>query len=95
MNLLIFQDPDTRFTRCQDFQHSMTVSPVDPQALAKQEEQESKAHWRTKTGWIYPGKRSMIESNVHPSKPHISRIEELREVSGFLIFSWEVTNVTG
>ncbi|XP_025106751.1 uncharacterized protein LOC112571726 isoform X2 [Pomacea canaliculata] len=73
------EDPDTRFTRCQDFQHSMTVSPVDPQALAKQEEQESKAHWRTKTGWIYPGKRSMIESNVHPSKPHISRIEELRE----------------
>ena len=75
-----FQEPDTRFTYCQEFHHSMTVVPVNVEALKKAEKAESQARWKTETGWIYPGMKSMLECNEHPQRPNTARIEELQEV---------------
>jgi hypothetical protein len=75
------QKPDTRFTRAPEFHHSGTVVPVDVKALEKEEAAASKALWRTPTGWIYPGRRTMQEANAHPKKPDSARVDELREVS--------------
>ena len=58
----------------------MTVVPVNVEAVKKQEEKESKDAWKTPGGWVFPGKKTMIESNKHPNKPHISRVEELSMV---------------
>ncbi|XP_070192982.1 uncharacterized protein [Littorina saxatilis] len=73
------EQPDTRFTRCQEFLHSSTIVPVNLEALAKEEAEASRKLWRSPSGWIYPGKRSMVESNAHPNKPHPARIDELQE----------------
>ncbi|XP_076468773.1 uncharacterized protein LOC143299450 isoform X2 [Babylonia areolata] len=79
LRTVLQEQEDTRFTRSQDFQHSGTVVPVDVDDLAKEEVRRSKELWRTPTGWIYPGRRSMIESNVHPKRPSTARVDELKE----------------
>ncbi|KAL8603356.1 hypothetical protein ACOMHN_039719 [Nucella lapillus] len=78
-NRLQQQQPNSRFTRSQDFHHSSTVVPVNVQALAKRDAQLSRSLWRTHTGWIYPGKKTMVEGNVHPKRPHYARVDELKE----------------
>ena len=60
--------------------------PVDVTALEKAEAEALKKMWRTPTGWIYPGKRTMSESNTHPKKPHPARVEELEEVRDLVFF---------
>ncbi|XP_071128270.1 uncharacterized protein [Mytilus edulis] len=76
---MLAQNPDTRYTYCQDYHHSMTVVPVNVEALKKQAEVESKARWKTEKGLIYPGFRTMQESNIHPKKPGTPRRDSLRE----------------
>lgn len=79
-NVCLFQDADTRYTYCQDYLHSMTVVPVNIEALKKQEKLDSKACWKTEEGWIYPGIKTTEEDNVHPKKPHVAKVDELKEV---------------
>nr|XP_022302036.1 uncharacterized protein LOC111110021 isoform X1 [Crassostrea virginica]XP_022302037.1 uncharacterized protein LOC111110021 isoform X1 [Crassostrea virginica]XP_022302039.1 uncharacterized protein LOC111110021 isoform X1 [Crassostrea virginica] len=76
---MLAEEPDTRFTYCQEFHHSMTVVPVNVEALKKAEKAESQARWKTEKGWIYPGMKSMLECNEHPQRPNTARIEELQE----------------
>ncbi|XP_064632936.1 uncharacterized protein LOC135491169 isoform X2 [Lineus longissimus] len=70
--------PDHRFTYCHEYQHSMTVVPVNVEEVRKHQEELSRSQWRTDKGWVYPGVRNMIESNVHPRKPVEPRIDELK-----------------
>ncbi|XP_067683346.1 uncharacterized protein [Haliotis asinina] len=69
--------PDTRYTYCQDYHHSMTVVPVNPEALQKEAEEKAKALWRTESGFVYPGMKSMQDSNIHPKRPDDARTQEL------------------
>ncbi|XP_062581954.1 uncharacterized protein LOC134243735 isoform X3 [Saccostrea cucullata] len=77
---MLAEEPDTRFTYCQEFHHSMTVVPVNVEALKKAEKEESRARWKTESGWIYPGMKSTLECNEHPRRPDTARIEELHEL---------------
>ena len=79
----MLQDADTRYTYCQDYLHSMTVVPVNVEALKKQEKSDSKARWKTEDGWIFPGMKESLEDNVHPKKPHVATVDELQEVQFF------------
>ncbi|XP_021347646.1 uncharacterized protein LOC110446691 isoform X2 [Mizuhopecten yessoensis] len=76
---MLAEHPDTRYTYCQDYHHSMTVVPVNVEALKKQAQEEAKARWKTDSGWIYPGMKTMQECNVHPGRPNTARVEELTE----------------
>ncbi|XP_069101496.1 uncharacterized protein [Argopecten irradians] len=76
---MLAEHPDTRYTYCQDYHHSMTVVPVNVEALKKQAQKETKERWKTETGWIYPGMKTMQECNVHPGRPDTARAEELTE----------------
>lgn len=76
---MLAKDPDTRYTYCQEYLHSMTVVPVNVEALKKQEKLESEAQWKTEEGWIYPGMQSTLEANQHPKHPHPARVDELQE----------------
>lgn len=78
--IVVLQNPDTRYTYCQDYHHSMTVVPVNVEAMKKKAEWDSKQKWKTEKGFIYPGMKSMLECNVHPSKPDPARLDELQEV---------------
>ncbi|XP_052781235.1 uncharacterized protein LOC128217855 isoform X2 [Mya arenaria] len=76
---MLAKDPDTRYTYCQEYLHSMTVVPVNVEALKKQEKAESEAQWKTEDGFVYPGVKTTLEANQHPKKPHTARIDELEE----------------
>ena len=73
-------------TYCPDFHHSMTVVPVNTEELARQAKVDSISAWRSPSGWHYPGKKTMIDSNVHPLKLHPARVDQLQEVFFFLYF---------
>ncbi|XP_056000936.1 uncharacterized protein LOC130048351 isoform X2 [Ostrea edulis] len=76
---MLAEEPDTRFSYCQEFHHSMTVVPVNVEAVKKEEKAESRARWKTEKGWIYPGMKPTLECNEHPQRPNTARIEELQE----------------
>lgn len=63
----------------------MTVVPVNVEALKKQEALESKARWKTEEGWIFPGMETSLTDNENPKKPHPARVDELNEVSDFVL----------
>lgn len=74
------KEPDRRYTYCPTYHHSMTVVPVNVEAQKKQAEQGSKDAWKTTTGWVFPGKKTMIESNKHTQRPDVARAEDLQRV---------------
>ncbi|KAL4225876.1 hypothetical protein ACF0H5_013865 [Mactra antiquata] len=76
---MLAKEPDTRFTYCQDYLHSMTVVPVNLEELKIQDKLESEARWQTEDGWIYPGMKTTLEANEHPKQPHPARVDELYE----------------
>ncbi|XP_041347622.1 uncharacterized protein LOC121367489 isoform X2 [Gigantopelta aegis] len=76
IRLMLAQNPDTRYTYSQAY-NNMTVIPVDPEEFRKEELENMRSRWRTDSGFIYPGKKTMIQSNVHPDKPDDARLEEL------------------
>ena len=41
---------------------------------------DSKELWRTGKGFIFPGKKTSLVSNVHPKKPDSARVDELEKV---------------
>lgn len=77
LRMVLAQDPDNRYTYCPEYHHSMTVVPVNVPALKQAEKEASMQAYKTPTGWIYPGKKNMIESNKHPLKPHLARVDQL------------------
>ena len=79
-----FQDPDSRFTFCQKY-NSATLVPVSVDKLSKLELQKSKSEWKTMNGFIYPGMKSAIESNIYPVQLHPSRKEEIELVCDIFI----------
>ncbi|XP_070557636.1 uncharacterized protein [Ptychodera flava] len=72
------KEPDRRFTYCQDY-NSATVVPINVEAVKKAEEAALKAAWRTEDGFVYPGVKDAMESNIHVKKPHPARVDELTE----------------
>lgn len=80
----MLQNPERRYTYCPEYHHSMTVVPVNVEAVKKQEEADSKTAWKTPNGWVFPGKKTMIESNKHPSKLPQARVDELNLVGSYI-----------
>ncbi|XP_074646485.1 uncharacterized protein LOC141902581 [Tubulanus polymorphus] len=75
---LLSEDPDRRYTYCQKYHHSMTVLPVNIDKLRKDQENHSRARWQTQNGFVYPGVKSTIDSNIHAKKPVEPRTDELK-----------------
>ncbi|XP_061864637.1 uncharacterized protein FLJ43738-like [Colius striatus] len=75
------KEPKTRFTYCQEYL-SATFDPVDEVAAWKESFAKSKSMWLSPEGFVFPGFKSSIESNLHPRMPDGARLEELKEVTG-------------
>ena len=58
----------------------MTFVPVNLKALKISEEKASRDAWKTSDGWIYPGRKTMLESNLHPRRLDEARVEDLQQV---------------
>ncbi|CAH3148550.1 unnamed protein product, partial [Porites evermanni] len=65
---VLAREKDRRFTYCPLY-NSATVLPIHPETVKKRELTDSKALWRTNKGFIFPGKKTSMVSNVHPKKP--------------------------
>ena len=78
------QDEDRRFTYCPLY-NSATVLPIHPETVKKQDLMDSKERWRTEKGFIFPGKKTSLVSNIHPKKPDSARVDELQKVPGKLL----------
>ncbi|OXB71499.1 UNVERIFIED_CONTAM: hypothetical protein H355_004920 [Colinus virginianus] len=74
------KEPKTRFTYCHEYL-SATFDPVDAAAACKEAFAKSKSMWLSPDGFVVPGFKSSIESNLHPWMPDEARVEELREVT--------------
>lgn len=77
----LLQDKDRRFTYCPLY-NSATVLPIHPETVKKQDLMDSKELWRTDKGFIFPGKKTSLVSNIHPKKPDSARVDELQKVPG-------------
>ena len=73
------KDPDSRYTYSQRF-NSATVLPIDPATVQKDELIKSRKSWQTSQGFVFPGKKTSIESNKHAQEPDFARLDELRKV---------------
>ncbi|KAJ6668404.1 hypothetical protein lerEdw1_015781 [Lerista edwardsae] len=74
----IAQVPERRYAYGHDYLSSM-YNPVDEDSALKEAIDQSKEKWLTSRGFVYPGFKSSIESNVHPRRPDETRVEELME----------------
>ena len=54
------------------------VTPVNVEAIRRDEDSANVKRWRTTNGFVYPGPKSSTECNAHPLRPDTSRIEELK-----------------
>lgn len=72
------KERDRRFTYCPEY-NSATVLPIHPETVKKQDLLSSKKLWRTENGFIFPGKKTSLVSNIHPKKPDSARVDELRK----------------
>ena len=78
---LYLQEKDRRFTYCPLY-NTATVLPIHPETVKKQDLMDSKELWRTEKGFIFPGKKTSLVSNIHPKKPDSARVDELEKVPG-------------
>ncbi|XP_054693600.1 uncharacterized protein CFAP92 [Grus americana] len=72
------KEPQNRFTYCHDYL-SATFDPVDVVAACKESFAKSKSMWLSPDGFVFPGFKSSVESNLHPRRPDKARLEELSE----------------
>lgn len=79
-NVYLLQDPERRYAYGHEYMSSM-YDPVDEESVRKEALEQSKEKWMTPKGFVYPGFKSSIESNIHPYKPDETRMIELREVT--------------
>ena len=78
MRQRLSKEKNCTYTYSQEFT-SQTVSMVDAERLAQVELADSKAHWKTSKGFVYPAPRKTSSYAVHPNKPSQSRIDILGE----------------
>ncbi|KFO80664.1 Uncharacterized protein FLJ43738, partial [Cuculus canorus] len=71
-------EPKKRFTYCHEYL-SATFEPVDVAAAHKEAFAKSKKMWLSPNGFVFPGFKSSMESNLHPQVPDEARVEELSE----------------
>uniref|UniRef100_A0A8D0FIX0 Cilia and flagella associated protein 92 (putative) n=1 Tax=Strix occidentalis caurina TaxID=311401 RepID=A0A8D0FIX0_STROC len=62
------KEPKNRFTYCHEYL-SATFDPVDVAAACKELFAKSKSMWLSPDGFVFPGFKSSIESNLHPQMP--------------------------
>ena len=74
----IAKDKNAVFTYSKDYV-SQTVTTVDPEEVAKEEERQHKARFVTSTGFVYPPPKDPKDYNKHPRAPSDFRVDELRE----------------
>ncbi|KAM6197648.1 uncharacterized protein CFAP92 isoform 2-T2 [Sarcoramphus papa] len=72
------KEPKNRFTYCHEYL-SATFDPVDVVAACKEFFAKSKSMWLSPDGFVFPGFKSSIESNLHPQMPDEARLEDLSE----------------
>ncbi|XP_031464661.1 uncharacterized protein KIAA1257 homolog isoform X5 [Phasianus colchicus] len=72
------KEPKTRFTYCHEYLSAM-FDPVDVVTACKESFAKSKSMWLSPDGFVFPGFKSSIESNLHPRMPDEARVEELQE----------------
>ncbi|XP_069722228.1 uncharacterized protein CFAP92 [Phaenicophaeus curvirostris] len=72
------KEPKKRFTYCHEFLLA-TFEPVDVAAAQKEASAKSKSMWLSPDGFVFPGFKSRMESNLHPWMPDEARVEELSE----------------
>ncbi|CAL1542846.1 unnamed protein product [Lymnaea stagnalis] len=70
-------DPNARYAYNQEFLSGM-FCPVNLEQEKKDLNAADHAMWRTDAGWIFPGMKSVEESNKHPHRPNSARIDELK-----------------
>lgn len=58
--------------------------PVDVVTACKESFAKSRSMWLSPDGFVFPGFKSSIESNLHPQMPDEARVEELQEVTEYL-----------
>lgn len=54
---------------------------MDVVAAFKEFSAKSKSMWLSPEGFVFPGFKSSIESNLHPQMPDEARLKELSEVT--------------
>uniref|UniRef100_A0A8C0IBG6 Cilia and flagella associated protein 92 (putative) n=1 Tax=Bubo bubo TaxID=30461 RepID=A0A8C0IBG6_BUBBB len=62
------KEPKNRFSYCHEYL-SATFDPVDVAAACKELSAKSKSMWLSPDGFVFPGFKSSIESNLHPQMP--------------------------
>ncbi|XP_052534435.1 uncharacterized protein CFAP92 isoform X5 [Tympanuchus pallidicinctus] len=72
------KEPKTRFTYCHEYLSAM-FDPVDVVTACKESFAKSRSMWLSPDGFVFPGFKSSIESNLHPQMPDEARVEELQE----------------
>ncbi|XP_042311413.1 uncharacterized protein KIAA1257 homolog isoform X1 [Sceloporus undulatus] len=72
------QAPGQRFAYGHKYLSSM-FDPVDEHSAKKESTEQSKKLWLSPDGFVYPGFKSSIESNLHPLMPDEARVMELSE----------------
>ncbi|KAM9654864.1 uncharacterized protein CFAP92 isoform 3-T6 [Morphnus guianensis] len=72
------KEPKNRFTYSHEYL-SATFDPLDVVAACKEFSAKSKSMWLSPDGFVFPGFKSSIESNLHPQMPDKARLEELSE----------------
>ena len=60
--------------------------PIDPAIAEKEELFKSRNCWQTSEGFVFPGKKSSIESNRHAMEPDFARLDELKKVNHAFTF---------
>ncbi|CAM4586061.1 unnamed protein product [Lepidochelys olivacea] len=70
--------PERRFAYCHEYLSAM-FDPVDLDTVRKESIAKSKNMWVSPSGFVYPGFKSCIESNLHPRMPDEARLKELTE----------------
>ncbi|XP_010292267.1 PREDICTED: uncharacterized protein FLJ43738 [Phaethon lepturus] len=72
------KEPKNIFAYCHEYL-SATFDPLDVVAACKESCAKSKSMWLSPDGFVFPGFKSSIESNLHPHMPDKARLEELSE----------------
>uniref|UniRef100_A0A452HNF2 DUF4550 domain-containing protein n=1 Tax=Gopherus agassizii TaxID=38772 RepID=A0A452HNF2_9SAUR len=70
--------PERRFAYCHEYLSAM-FDPVDLDSVRKESIAKSKNLWVSPRGFVCPGFKSYIESNLHPRMPDETRLKELTE----------------
>ena len=60
--------------------------PIDPTIAEKEELSKSRNCWQTSEGFVFPGKKTSLQSNRHAMEPDFARLDELKKVNHAFTF---------